>query len=240
VAAGRGTGPQGQSNWQGIAAVIGVILLIGYCAGRRPASTSSDYQSSTTPMGATTSGNMAAPAQVQYEELRPGSVQRGQAHLRLASQNEGLTGARIYSENCYAALTRSFSWARLDQCGAADLAAARLAASAPPAASAADIAHFEPETAAGRYLRAATGAGATAEVADQRLSALQGLLVRQTAGPPAEAAPEGDEDLSEEVLPLEEDPEVTVPHPAQPLAPPKPSAPANEFEPPQERTALLR
>jgi hypothetical protein len=231
VAGGRGAGPQGQGSGKGIAAVVGVILLLGYFAGRERTSSSSEYQSPARPMSPMTTSNNSAPVEMQYQELQPGSAQRGHAHFRLVTQIEGLTGARIYSENCYAALARNFSWNKLDQCGAADLAASRLAASAFSDASAPDLSHFEPETAAARYLSAATGAGASAEVADQRLSALQRLVERRQVERSTKAAPANEEIASEEEPPIEEPPQIAPVHPGQRLTPVEPTAPSNDADP---------
>jgi len=95
--------------------------------------------------------------------------------MKVAMAAEGPSGAMIYSQNCYEALTHTFSWKRVDTCGAADaLTAQRLddATDALPS----ETAYFESEAVAGRYLAAVTGAGEEAEKADVRLEALQALV----------------------------------------------------------------
>lgn len=105
--------------------------------------------------------------------LDAASVSRGVAHMRLASGAEGFSGAMIYSQNCYDALGRQFSWAQLDRCGAFDVIAARSIDAAEPADLTTENDYFQSEAVAGRYLAAATGAGQEAGAADTRLADLQ-------------------------------------------------------------------
>lgn len=117
------------------------------------------------------------PAPAVVDPLSTTSARRAEAHLQAATNLEGLAGGRIYSENCYAALTRSFSWAKLDQCGGFDIGAVHLADGGTDG-SAADVAYFGSEAAATRYLQAAVSAGAAPELGDERLASLQAAMVR--------------------------------------------------------------
>jgi hypothetical protein len=100
---------------------------------------------------------------------------------------EGLGGGRIYSENCYAALSRKFSWARLDQCGGFDVGAVAIADDGAEGTGS-DMAYFGSEAAATRYLQAAVSGGAPPGEADQRLAALQSAMARFRPTPRPSAA----------------------------------------------------
>jgi hypothetical protein len=104
------------------------------------------------------------------------------------------------SMNCFDDLSRSFSWRHLDACGAADLKAVRSVPEGDAAGLEKEIAYFQSEVAAARYLGAATGAGESAESADGRLAKMQERLPAPrpsaTAAVTDEAAPAtGDEGL---------------------------------------------
>lgn len=113
----------------------------------------------------------AAAPSVPTSSVDRAILRRASTHYRLATRDEGLDGAVVYSRNCYAGLKAGFSWRRLDTCGAFDaVAGARYADDA----SGADASWLEAETAAGRYLAAAIAAGMPPTNADVRLAALQG------------------------------------------------------------------
>jgi hypothetical protein len=84
---------------------------------------------------------------------------------------------KVYSENCYLALESAFSWPKLDACAAFDQLVIRWIDSASFDGSS-DVDYFAPETAAGRYLAAATSHGQTGDEADQRLANLQDLTAK--------------------------------------------------------------
>jgi hypothetical protein len=174
----------------GCVLVVGVVLLlvtIGRCSTTAPTVNTSDtLNQATADMG----NAIAAQTPQPVEPLSPASVARGVAHLRLAFNAENLSGAMIYSQNCYDALAHQFTWPRLDQCGAFDMLAVRSLPEAGTAGLDNEAAYFQSEAAAGRYLAAATGAGEPAGEADTRLSALQGGVahVRAVARRPAPAA----------------------------------------------------
>lgn len=138
-------------------------------------------------------GAIEAQSPAPVEPLSAASTNLGMGHLRAAFAAEGLPGAMVYSQNCYDALTREFSWAKLDTCGAFDLLAVRTADAGAPTGSSAEGVWFQSEAAAGRYLAAATGGGEEAANADIRLSELQARVAR--ARPVVRAtAPESEED----------------------------------------------
>jgi hypothetical protein len=117
------------------------------------------------------------------QPLNAQAVTRGTAHLRLAVNAEGFSGAMIYSQNCYDALANQFTWAKLDSCGGFDMLAVRSIANADTTGLDNEAGYFQSEAAAGRFLAAATAAGEPAGEADTRLSDLQTRVRRvPTAG----------------------------------------------------------
>jgi hypothetical protein len=168
------TSKNGSNNvgWLALAGVIGLILAIGKCSG--PTKTAQSFSS---PSLANQVEAMA-PVNAPVEPLAPAAVKLGASHLRAALSAEGMSGAMIYSQNCYDALTRDFSWSKLDKCGAVDMLSVRAVSSLDAEGLAAEITYFEPEAAAGRYLAAATKAGQDTAAADSRLEGLQRLAER--------------------------------------------------------------
>jgi hypothetical protein len=126
--------------------------------------------------------------------LSSAGVTRGTSHLRLAFEAEGFPGAMIYSQNCYDALSRKFSWEKLDSCGAFDMLAVPAVIDADITGLQREPAYFESEAAAGRYLAAATGAGEEAPRADQRLADIQAKVARLR--PLIEASPAEDDEAN--------------------------------------------
>jgi hypothetical protein len=156
------------------AIVIGLIVVavgVGKC--------SSDTTSNTTDLSASNmaaaniSTAVAAQGPPPVQPLSEPAIKSGVAQLRQAEKAESLSGAMIYSQNCYDALGHQFSWTKLDACGAADMLALRTVPEVDVAALDSEAKYFDSEAAAGRYLAAATGAGEPADEADQRLSQLQ-------------------------------------------------------------------
>lgn len=124
--------------------------------------------------------------------LSPTAVRRGAGRVSLAGR-EGPGGEMIYSQNCYDVVGRAFSWSKLDECGAFDAEAARSLAD-DASAMPTEVAWFDTETAAGRYLKAATAAGLEATSADERLSDLQRRIERRhpAVAPTASSTPTAD------------------------------------------------
>jgi hypothetical protein len=147
---------------------VGLIVLIGECS--TPHETSAVQAAKAAPEAIATA--IATDAIPPVEALDVAAVRKGHDHLRLASK-EGLAGEMIYSQNCYDALTHHFDWAKLDVCGSFDVSAAQTLDGDDAAGSDAELAWFDSEAAAGRYLKAATAAGEDADEADRRLDRLK-------------------------------------------------------------------
>ena len=128
--------------------------------------------------------------------LSPAAVRRGTTRVALAGR-EGVAGEMIYSQNCYDALGRAFSWRKLDECGGFDVEGGLGLADEQAATPTTEAAWFEPETAAGRYLKAATAAGLEAGQADERLAGLQRQVGSRHKGPAAKPADLRSEDASD-------------------------------------------
>jgi hypothetical protein len=169
-----------------------VLLAIGKCSSSDNAGNAS---SSRREVEQNLTAAVAAQSPPPVQRLDHASVALGIKHLRLAERAEGLSGAMIYSQNCYDALGRHFTWARLDICGAADLLAVRSLPETDTAGLENELTYFDSETAAGRYLAAATGAGEGAGEADKRLGQLQGKIA--SSAPVVRARPSVQADNSQ-------------------------------------------
>jgi len=189
--------PSDVAGGWGLAALILVIVgivSIGKCSSG--GGEGADTEASNL-METNITAGVAAQTPPPVQPLSAPSVTRGAAHFGLAYRAEGLPGAMIYSQNCYDALTHKFSWAKLDACGAFDMLAVRAIQDSDLMGMDGETNYFEAETAAGRYLAAATGGGEAAADADTRLSALQAKVARAPypVHPPRIAKP--DEETSE-------------------------------------------
>jgi hypothetical protein len=104
--------------WLGWILAAGVVLvLIKAGSGDKPATGVSTNNSD---VNLATTTEVAEPANVQLPAVDAPAVYKAARHLRLALDAEGFPGAMVYSQNCFESLTRSFSWAKLDQCEAFD------------------------------------------------------------------------------------------------------------------------
>lgn len=61
-----------------------------------------------------------APAYTDVPAVQTASAALAAKHLTLALDSEGFAGAMTYSQSCFRSLEVSFSWRKLDQCGAFD------------------------------------------------------------------------------------------------------------------------
>lgn len=171
------------------AAAIGTpLLLISMCSSSKSTSDADTAPQAATSLNSTADVAVTPEAPKPVEPFSPGEARKGLSEFRLVYSAERLSGAMIYSQNCYDALTREFSWSKLDRCGAADMAAVNALMKADTEGLTSEVAYFDSETAAQRYLTAAIKAGEPAEEADQRLSALQSRVPAQAA-PAEETAP---------------------------------------------------
>lgn len=155
-----------------LAGIVGLILAIGKCSA--PTETTQSFSSPSLANQVEAMAPVSAPVQ----PLAPPAVKLGGVHLKAALNAEGVSGAMIYSQNCYDALTHDFTWSKLDRCGAVDLLSVRAASSLDAEGLGAEVTYFESEAAAGRYLAAATKAGQDAAAADARLEELRRLTDR--------------------------------------------------------------
>lgn len=87
-------------------------------------------------------------------------------------------GSEIFSRNCYEALGKPLDWYQLDRCGAYDALAARWTDENSDVAGQDDLTYFQSETAATRYLHAATAGGLSAADADNRWEALKAMALK--------------------------------------------------------------
>jgi hypothetical protein len=179
---------QPQTDVAGCWGIVVLVLIVVGIGSLSKCSSTEDNGATTNAaslMDTNISAGVAAQAPPSVEPLNVASVTRGTAHFRLAYRVEGWPGAMIYSQNCYDALTHKFSWAKLDTCGAFDMLAVRAIGGADVIGFDGEADYFESETAAGRYLAAATGGGEDATEADRRLSDLQAKTARAPSHVPA-------------------------------------------------------
>jgi hypothetical protein len=159
----------------GVTAIVWIVLIsfvvfvISQCSGK---SSNTPAAQNEIAQQAITSAIQAQSAQT-VEPLGRSNVRIGIAHLKLAARAEELAGEMIYSQNCYDALGRHFTWAKLDQCGAFDMGASQSLGDDSALSTDKEALWFQSEVAAGRYLKAAIAAGEEAGKADIRLNDLQ-------------------------------------------------------------------
>ena len=163
-----------------VALVIGILIAIAKCSPSTNGGTSTGAAAAVEEVGNAQQALVAAVA-VQVpppvQKLSARGVRSGASRVSLASR-EGLAGELIYSQNCYDALGRQFTWMKLDECGGFDVEASLSLGEEVSAGSERENAWFDGEAAAGRYLKAATAAGQEADAADNRLAALQAQVGR--------------------------------------------------------------
>lgn len=169
--------PSSSGGWFLVILIIVVLVMVGQCSDKKDAAAAENV--SMTDMNAadaaTSAPTVSPPATPSggVQPLDAKTVAQGMGEERSVMAAQGLSGAMIFSQNCYDALGRAFTWSKLDECGAFDaLAAARLTDD-DAALHEKEAAYFDGETVAGRYLEAATGAGEEAGEADQRWARLQ-------------------------------------------------------------------
>ena len=190
--------PQAASKNSGgiaLAVIVGLVLFIGSASQCSSSGGDSDNLSISdmNAVGANISEAIGEQTPAPIEPLNAESISRGAAHLRLVTGAEGFGGAMVYSQNCYDALTRRFSWGRLDTCGAFDMLVVRSATDSNLAGFNNEAVWFESEAAAGRYLAAATGAGQPPAEADVRLAQLQARTAQLRPGARRTPGPEEDD-----------------------------------------------
>lgn len=168
----HGTKQRENSSGTFWAVIIGVVLLV--LAANRCSSSSDQAQQTPADMIDTNMTQaIAAQAPPAPAPLSRAGISLGEKHYRAAVSVEGISGAMIYSQNCYDSLGRQFDWAKLDKCGAFDAMASKAIMEEDVTSAGIEQTYFDTEASAGRFLAAATGAGEEASEADQRLSDLQ-------------------------------------------------------------------
>lgn len=181
-------------NYAGCGIAVVILLVIGALSqcSEKP---KSDEQVAATAFSNTTGNAIATQSPIPIETVDRRSAKKAQRDWKVVSATEGLSGAMVYSQNCFEALTHQFSWERVDICGAFDLLViSRMDDTGQDTPS--EAAYFDNETAAGRYLAAVTGAGEEAAKADLRLEVIQQQV--NTANPPART-PEPTENVDEQM-----------------------------------------
>ena len=158
-----------------VGGIIAFILLVAQCSDNPGSSNVPELMNAS---NADMGNAIAAQGPPPVQPLSQASVSKGISHLRLAVNAEGLSGAMVYSQNCYNSLTREFTWAKLDQCGGADMLTVRSIEDIDASDLSGEAAYFQSEAAAGRYLAAATGAGQPPAEADVRLSQLKSRIAK--------------------------------------------------------------
>ncbi|WP_148276592.1 hypothetical protein [Sphingobium sp. SYK-6] len=165
--------PHGTQNglgaWLGLGAIVIILVAV---ASQCSTETQTPAQLAAAEFAQNTSQGIAAQTADPIEPMNRASLRQGLADMRAAIKAEGISGAMIYSQNCYEGLSRKFTWVRMDVCGAADMLAVQ-AVDVADSIRLSEIGYFESEVAAGRYLAAATSAGQDASEADQRLEKLK-------------------------------------------------------------------
>lgn len=186
-----GTGSEGSSRgvvWTiGIIGTLVVLVNMSKCSSTSPRTPAEVAASN--PSIKTLTSSVAAQTLPAVQPLSSPAVREGIVEMGKAFASEGLSGSMIYSQNCYDALSHAFSWRLLDTCGAADLKGVASVPEDEVNGMEKEIAYFQSEVAAARYLGATTGAGAQADDADTRLAEIQQRV------PPAKYAPADGPDI---------------------------------------------
>ena len=178
-----GSRDDGKGWLAGIGIIVAILFAVSKCSDAGDQSKAAEAAAS--PSVDTLKTAVAAQAPPPIQPLSPAGVSQGVRDMRAALTAEGVSGAMVYSQNCYDALAKGFGWRTLDACGAADMKAVAAVPEDGTTGLEKESAYFQSEIAAARYLGAATAAGASPEAADERLAALQGRI--PAARPPASA-----------------------------------------------------
>ena len=173
----------GSGGWWIVMGVVGLLVMVGMCSSPDDEVT----QSFASPTLSEQIQGMPSPTATAIASLNLASVRTARRHLRVVTEAEGLPGAMIYSQNCYDALSREFSWEKLDQCGGFDLMSVRAVDAMSVDGLDTEVDYFGSEAAAGRYLAVATKGGELPEDADVRLQRLQREVEKLSPSQPVEA-----------------------------------------------------
>lgn len=187
-----GDAPANQTGWIVAGLAIVALIGIGQCSSNQSAAALNTTDVVGNEVASVVEAEpSASPTPTAPSALDVKAVARAGRTFQTVQQGEGFPGAMIFSQNCYAALSGAFSWAKLDSCGGFDAAAVLAMDQDSGDAGSSELSYFDSEASAGRYLEAVTAAGETADNADLRWSALTAKAVRPRAAPTAEAESEG-------------------------------------------------
>jgi len=172
---GPPTAEKGGGGWLlGGVTVVGLVLYLAN-AGEAETDYGAQEQATPAPVAALEVPAQATPKPSPPLPLNRSALARAVSHVRLATAEEGLDGAMVYSRNCFAALKNGFSWPKLDACAAFDAGTSTYASEEAMSGSP-EEAYFQSETSAGRFLALAVAQGLPAAEADQRLADMQSLV----------------------------------------------------------------
>lgn len=219
---GAAPDPKRFNNWGCLilvgAVVIGIVALQKPSGPVAPPGTGDPGVSDT--MTAGDSAGPAAPGPID-----PSGLRRAIKHIKLALGTEGVSGAMIYSQNCYASLGTHFSWGKLDQCGEFDALVGQEAMVEDWSQLPTEQGYFELDPTSARYVAAATSQGLPeTEAADRRKALLTNLPSEpvpiptariETSGDEAESVPDTEE-LDPDVVNMTGSAATTVPRAIEP------------------------
>jgi hypothetical protein len=137
------------------AVMVGLLIVVSTCSTEK----SKTARSFTSPTLSQQIDAMELPTPAPIPEFDIAAVGASSGQFAKVTKAEGMSGAMIFSQNCYDALSRSFSWSKLDVCGAFDRLAVDAIDTADTQGLAAETEYFGSEAAAGRYLTVAVKAG---------------------------------------------------------------------------------
>lgn len=196
-----------------LAVIVGIGLLFW-------ATSQKDLGTTPPPVTGDAGGNLALVEQPETASpplpLNPRAARRGYAQFQKLAAASVPGSSEIFSRNCYEALAKPFDWRQLDRCGAFDALAARWTTENEDVAGEDDLAYFQSETAATRFLQAATGAGLPAQAADERWASLQAMAGRIHL---ARKSPPADDGLGDAEVANPDDPATPDPANGDPLEP---------------------
>lgn len=200
--------PQSDNSFKWIlAAIVGIGFLVWVVS---LGGTNTDAVSTGTPQTTDAKpaleSSQAALTPAQPMPLDRSAAQRGYRQFQVIAAAHVPGGSEIFSQNCYEALGKPFDWHQLDRCGAYDALAVRWTEENDNVAGNDDLTYFQSETAATRYLQAATSGGLPADVADTRWAALQNMALKARLSEEAassEAATKDTDQDANEVAPAD-------------------------------------
>jgi len=162
-----------------LAAVAVVVVLVSQCDGNKSTEASAiPSEAGALPVEATTEPTGPPPVTEQAQS----DLETGHRAFGKSLAVDDATAALVFSKNCYAALGDAFTWAKLDQCGSFDAAAAANVLSEELTGDQAELNYFDGEAAAQRFLSSGTSQGADADTMDARWEGIANFARRAADG----------------------------------------------------------